>query len=340
MKLNRVIIIGNGFDLSHGLKTSYPDFLKYYLKRSVQESFNQPKGVNNPLFSLQALATDPDINKIDELDELFERLSNKNLFRLRPTVLFNAIRSSIEKDRWVDFESLYYKKLVEIANDKRNTNLWQLNNSFSHLSSEISNYISQSIMKELDNLKLLVPYQSLFNSGLVMSQNQSVEIDETLIINFNYTNTINLYKLPTKSQVVNIHGQVNNEDDPIILGYGDTKDQYFDFLKNHGEDEYTKFLKSYHYHFKPQRQLISAFQNNNLQYHVDIVGHSCGRSDAALLNKLLEHDKCKSISLYHYKNMDHARILRNSIARLFNNNDLLEERLNPFSEEYKCPNYI
>ena len=30
--MNRLIIIGNGFDLAHGLKTSYHDFILYYLK--------------------------------------------------------------------------------------------------------------------------------------------------------------------------------------------------------------------------------------------------------------------------------------------------------------------
>ncbi|WP_394341236.1 AbiH family protein [Pedobacter namyangjuensis] len=32
--LNRLVLIGNGFDLAHGLKTAYTDFLLCYLKRS------------------------------------------------------------------------------------------------------------------------------------------------------------------------------------------------------------------------------------------------------------------------------------------------------------------
>ena len=30
--MNRLIIIGNGFDLAHGIKTSYHDFILDYLK--------------------------------------------------------------------------------------------------------------------------------------------------------------------------------------------------------------------------------------------------------------------------------------------------------------------
>ena len=28
--MNRLIIIGNGFDMAHGLKTSYMDFINWY----------------------------------------------------------------------------------------------------------------------------------------------------------------------------------------------------------------------------------------------------------------------------------------------------------------------
>jgi len=28
--MNRIVLIGNGFDLAHGLKTSYADFINWY----------------------------------------------------------------------------------------------------------------------------------------------------------------------------------------------------------------------------------------------------------------------------------------------------------------------
>ena len=33
--MNRLVIIGNGFDLAHGLKTSYGDFINYYINNMV-----------------------------------------------------------------------------------------------------------------------------------------------------------------------------------------------------------------------------------------------------------------------------------------------------------------
>ncbi|MGJ1283691.1 AbiH family protein [Sphingobacterium spiritivorum] len=37
-RINKIILIGNGFDISHGLKTKYQDFLKSYLLKCVDET--------------------------------------------------------------------------------------------------------------------------------------------------------------------------------------------------------------------------------------------------------------------------------------------------------------
>ena len=35
--MNRLVLIGNGFDLAHGLKTSYKDFIDWYWEQRVDE---------------------------------------------------------------------------------------------------------------------------------------------------------------------------------------------------------------------------------------------------------------------------------------------------------------
>lgn len=37
--MNRLVLIGNGFDLAHGLKTSYADFIYWYWKRRILSSY-------------------------------------------------------------------------------------------------------------------------------------------------------------------------------------------------------------------------------------------------------------------------------------------------------------
>jgi len=35
--INKLVIIGNGFDLAHGLRTSYKDFLDWYMCNACEE---------------------------------------------------------------------------------------------------------------------------------------------------------------------------------------------------------------------------------------------------------------------------------------------------------------
>lgn len=34
--MNRIVLIGNGFDLAHGLKTSYADFIDWYWEQRIK----------------------------------------------------------------------------------------------------------------------------------------------------------------------------------------------------------------------------------------------------------------------------------------------------------------
>ena len=67
--MNRIILIGNGFDLAHGLKTSYQDFLKWILK---QKDYNTEGNI-----FLEHLYYKQNLNKwIDIEGEYFNILVN------------------------------------------------------------------------------------------------------------------------------------------------------------------------------------------------------------------------------------------------------------------------
>ena len=44
--MNRLIIIGNGFDMAHGLKTSYMDFIDWYWAQRVNTFANNTTKVS------------------------------------------------------------------------------------------------------------------------------------------------------------------------------------------------------------------------------------------------------------------------------------------------------
>ena len=43
--MNRLIIVGNGFDLAHGLKTKYSDFINWYWNFVKEQLIKKPSEI-------------------------------------------------------------------------------------------------------------------------------------------------------------------------------------------------------------------------------------------------------------------------------------------------------
>ena len=61
------------------------------------------------------------------------------------------------------------------------------------------------------------------------------------------------------------------------------------------------------------------------------MGHSCSNTDITLLNKIFEHDNCKSILTFYYKdnekNTDNWGDLSKNITRIFTDKNKLRDRV-------------
>ncbi len=67
-----------------------------------------------------------------------------------------------------------------------------------------------------------------------------------MILNFNYTKTPNQY-LSERDEIINIHGELNNDKNPIIFGYGDEVDKKYAEIEDLNENEFLKHIKSFDY---------------------------------------------------------------------------------------------
>ena len=147
-------------------------------------------------------------------------------------------------------------------------------------------------------------------------------IPNTLILNFNYTKTAEkLYVKNENDKIINIHGELNNENNPIIFGYGDELDDDYERIERLQNNDFLENIKSIRYHkTKNYRSLLEFIALG--PYQVFIMGHSCGNSDRTLLNTLFEHDNCLSIKVFYrqYENRtDNYIDLIKNISRNFNN---------------------
>lgn len=154
--------------------------------------------------------------------------------------------------------------------------------------------------------------------------------DQVLLLNFNYTKTANLY-LPNNSEfrVNHIHGELDNEKNPIVFGYGDELDEDYKAILNLNDNKYLENIKSIRYLETDNYRKLLTFIDS-APYQVCIMGHSCGNSDRTLLNTLFEHKNCVSIKPYYYQKDDgtdnYIDIIQN-ISRDFNDMTLMRDRV-------------
>lgn len=315
-KINRVILIGNGFDLAHGLKSSFKDFIFDYSYNSIKTLLSESK------FEDQLISIKSDTNFNNAIKEL-ERLTQKDAFNqivslsknthsnikfIWKSTFYKSIFNEIENKDWVDIEIKYFDHLKnkDILNNPEA--IKKLNLEFEYIKSQFLEYL----------LKVTNNNQFSLNNDLLNQFNEVVKLIETrpntiednklpssiCILNFNYTNIAKEYSLKLKSSIyIPIHGQLGGDNivtQEPVFGFGDEIDpEYLEFelLRN---DEIFKHIKSFKYlQYSHYRNLIEFLESNPFQ--VQIFGHSCGLSDRTLLNSIFEHVNCISIKPFYFE---------------------------------------
>ncbi|MBP6755092.1 MAG: hypothetical protein KA210_03010 [Bacteroidia bacterium] len=366
--MNRLIIIGNGFDLSYGLESSYQHFLKYYIDKCYKEY-----RIDTNLFSINSNNSEiKSISKFSE-DNKFEFISDKirffedlSIFLTPKGPLSIDLKENLQTNNWVDVEALYFKCIIRLLDqfkkvlnqsnkDRYNeflASLKQINSEFKVLTDEFISYLKNQLIS--DNLDLNNEIKKLlfYDIGsFVLGQNIT---SNCLILNFNYTKIIN--QIIASQQFVhsiNIHGSLDEESNPIIFGYGDYFHENYKDIENLNIPEYLRFIKSMEYPKTGNYKTLLNFLDNGLvpldisdydrksilEFEVLIYGHSCGLSDRILLKQIFEHKNCKQIYVAFHNNIDDYFNKTIEISRHFDKKDEFLKKLQPFNEFLKIPQF-
>lgn len=153
--------------------------------------------------------------------------------------------------------------------------------------------------------------------------------ENTLLLNFNYTNIAERLYANGDDEVIHIHGELNNPHNPIIFGYGDEWDEEYKRIEKLQDNDFLENIKSIRYHETGNyRNLLSCLEAD--LYQVVVMGHSCGNSDRTLLNTLFEHPNCASVKVYYHQidenKDDYSQIVRN-ISRNFNDKAAMRDKV-------------
>lgn len=188
--MDRLIIIGNGFDIAHGLKTKYSDFISEYWK-NIEDSDYQDKffkfksGYNlKSCSSLNSVVEHisgyfPDMEKTRRSRKHFYKSTNSKS-DVKSEILIEVLNSffcrineRFDEVNWVDIEMEYYSSLKKILNRTRYNGytddmfeeqtfeqILELNNDISQIINEFDNYLESKVSlnistrynKEIDRL--------------------------------------------------------------------------------------------------------------------------------------------------------------------------------------------
>lgn len=151
--MNRLVLIGNGFDLAHDLKTRYEDFIYWYWKQRITGLYNiRSTTSGDTLCDLEIIGTEwhiyyyqhsIDINNSDGKTLYQHLVKHKNKFTIHPTPFFGSILKSLETKGWVDIENEYYN-LLEFYSLKQYSpkNIEELNKQLQYLQELLTEYLT------------------------------------------------------------------------------------------------------------------------------------------------------------------------------------------------------
>ena len=128
--MNRLVIIGNGFDMAHGLKTSYMDFINWYWERRLNAMLTEHASISEDCLCKLEIKNTKDCASwsnfffFHSFRDLMTRewkyppteiisaiKENTDDFSVTNSKFFASILQSIETKGWVDIEYDYYQLL-------------------------------------------------------------------------------------------------------------------------------------------------------------------------------------------------------------------------------------
>jgi hypothetical protein len=319
--MNRLIIIGNGFDLAHGIKTSYKDFVLNYLANSINSFYVNGHFEDKlmvikfkPESGYSRFSDKPTPVTVQNVMDSFINLKKNNYLSVSfKSLLLKNTMAKINNMNWVDLETEYFDLLLatkqKVKVYSKNDTIENINNQLEFLKDKLVKYLDQQ-QREFSNLFDVKPLVDCFTETIHPHEIVTVTLEEKQLpnnlyfLNFNYTNTFENYMNECKkiipSEFNYIHGNLFGGHGKPIFGFGDELDKRYLEFEDEKNNELFKHIKSFEYLKTKNYFLLTSFVESE-HFQVHIYGHSCGLSDRTMLNQIFEHENCKSIKIFYHK---------------------------------------
>ena len=160
--MNRLVIIGNGFDMAHGFKTSYVDFINWYWDQRVYAFAGNTTNVSEDCLCRLVIKDNVNINCWNVFvfthscffkdiyrkerysgSEVIQYIKDQpDVFSIECCPFFKTILQSIEVKGWVDIENDYYQLLkAGMDNPDCDYTIGELNEQLVFLQEKLIEYL-------------------------------------------------------------------------------------------------------------------------------------------------------------------------------------------------------
>ncbi len=359
--INRLILVGNGFDLAHGLETSYKHFIENYLCNAINV-FIKGGCHDDKLIYIGSESSRAGLSPIttSKVREVIISLERQKIFIFK-SLFFKKIFNTTSINNWVDIENEYFDFLKSLIYDNKGMIILQnklhpeyastleriilLNKEFDFLKNLLENYLDKItrtfIPQNFDEFEALVLRKIYVDENPALNLEKDMLPNSLYFLNFNYTHTVeNYFELLSTEIDKNlnyIHGKLKNSKNPIIFGFGDEHDKDFKNFEILKSKEQFDHIKSFRYSKTINYQKALGYIDS-CAFEVYVLGHSCGLSDRTLLKSIFEHKNCISIKVFYHEKEDETNDYWDKqidISRHFSDKSLFRKKL--VSEQNSIP---
>ena len=339
--MNRLVLIGNGFDMAHGLKTSYMDFINWYWDKRIEAFVGNTSKVSEDCLCKLTIKDDSNIScwnvfafgnsyfkdiqgnrTYSGYDVIKDFQNNPDEFSVTYSRFFEKIIQSIEKKGWVDIENDYYQLLKGTQKADCGYSVKELNEQLAFLQEKLIEYLgtigTNQTIKDIHDaiIDFFDPSDFSTEGKKRAMENIGLDIKSFEEVEYNYKERNKL--IPERimllsfnyTATVKMYGNFNLDFNYI---HGDLKHPE-NIIFGYGDDldkDYQAILdvndNELLKHVKSVKYLETRNYHDMLEFlmsapfQVFIMGHSCGNSDRTLLNTVFEHENCVSIKPFYHK---------------------------------------
>lgn len=328
-EIMKILVIGNGFDLDHGLETGYKNFLTFC---DIIMQFHNTKETEDLAIS------DNHKNYLSILKDN-QKLLDKFVDLLKKNKLFDYLSNKNKSNNWIDLEAELQDILIDIdfieqklidanatetqlpANNKSYRNISKIFGNEFAVSSIAPAACRISIETWLNQLSMALELYIAHFINLTEIEYYSPDIvnfDADRVISFNYSNTYErIYSLARANSYCNyIHGKATTDGkNNIVLGITDSSEEHDKRTTN------CKFEKYFQRISKNTSNIYKDWLDSEERKELMFFGHSLFSSDGDIIKELIT--ECDEITVCYYNDEMYQNIIQH-LVEILGKNKLLD----------------